>query len=178
MKRYYWTLVLLASLSVFVFGANAEINDGLVAFYPFNGNANDESGNGYDGTVFGAALTADRNGSPNSAYFFDGVDDYIEINDPVITSAPFSISFWISVEEIYEADNSNFIVSNTNDEFVGVYICHLRKNYPSYPNLSGEVLRYYIEVPSPGLTDYTRGYVSIGAPLKWHHFVVLWNGGG
>jgi hypothetical protein len=35
-------------------------SNGLVAWYPFNGNANDESGNGNDGTVNGAALTADR----------------------------------------------------------------------------------------------------------------------
>ena len=34
--------------------------DGLVAWYPFNGNANDESGNGNDGTVNGAILSTDR----------------------------------------------------------------------------------------------------------------------
>jgi hypothetical protein len=31
-------------------------SDGLVAWYPFNGNANDESGNGNNGTVNGAWL--------------------------------------------------------------------------------------------------------------------------
>ena len=39
-----------------------DLTDGLVAYYPFNGNANDESGNGNDGTVNGAILSADRNG--------------------------------------------------------------------------------------------------------------------
>ena len=38
------------------------LQDGLVAFYPFEGNANDESGNGHDGTVYGAELVSDRNG--------------------------------------------------------------------------------------------------------------------
>jgi PKD repeat protein len=57
----------------------AGLNDGLVAYYPFNGNANDESGNGYHGTVVGATLTDDRFGNLNSAYSFDGVDDYIKI---------------------------------------------------------------------------------------------------
>jgi Tol biopolymer transport system component len=42
-------------------------DDGLIAFYPFNGNANDESGNGNDGTVNGATLTTDRFGNENSA---------------------------------------------------------------------------------------------------------------
>ena len=45
---------------------------GPIAYYPFNGNADDATGNGYDGEAFGATLTADRNGNPNSAYSFDG----------------------------------------------------------------------------------------------------------
>ena len=53
--------------------------EGLVAHYPFNANANDESGNGNDGVVNGATLTSDRFGNENSAYSFDGVDDYIYI---------------------------------------------------------------------------------------------------
>ena len=52
------------------------LNNGLVAYYPFNGNANDESGNGNDGTVNGATLTTDRFGNTDQAYSFDG-NDYI-----------------------------------------------------------------------------------------------------
>jgi len=44
--------------------------DGLVAYYPFNGNADDESGNGLHGSVRGATLTRDRHGNANSAYHF------------------------------------------------------------------------------------------------------------
>ncbi|WP_396144495.1 LamG-like jellyroll fold domain-containing protein [Flavobacterium sp.] len=44
--------------------------NGLVGYWPFNGNANDQSGNGNNGTVNGATLTADRNGNSNSAYSF------------------------------------------------------------------------------------------------------------
>jgi hypothetical protein len=50
----------------------ANLQQGLVAYYPFNGNANDESGNGNDGTVNGATLTSDRNGFINKAYNFGG----------------------------------------------------------------------------------------------------------
>lgn len=53
---------------------------GPIAYYPFNGNADDETGNGYDGGVFGATLTADRHGNPNSAYSFDGTNDYIALD--------------------------------------------------------------------------------------------------
>jgi hypothetical protein len=78
--------------------AHAGINDGLVAHYPFNGNANDASGNGNDGTVNGATLTANRSGKPNSAYNFDGVDDYIQIvhNDCFnITLSGFTVALWV-----------------------------------------------------------------------------------
>ena len=51
--------------------------NGLVGWWPFNGNANDESGNGNDGVVNGPTLTNDRFGLPNKAYSFDGVNDLI-----------------------------------------------------------------------------------------------------
>jgi hypothetical protein len=53
--------------------------NGLVGWWPFNGNANDESGNGNNGTVNNSTLTADRSGNSNNAYSFDGVDDWILI---------------------------------------------------------------------------------------------------
>ncbi len=59
----------------------AEPDDSLVAHYPFNGNAVDESGNGNDGTVVDALLTEDRHGNPDSAFAFDGVDDSIDVDD-------------------------------------------------------------------------------------------------
>jgi hypothetical protein len=70
--------------------------NGLVGWWPFNGNANDESGNGNNGTVNGATLTADRNGVANKAYSFDGVNDYINcINSGVTGNSSRSVSFWI-----------------------------------------------------------------------------------
>jgi hypothetical protein len=47
-------------------------SNGLVGYWGFNGNANDQSGNGNNGTVNGATLTSDRFGNNNSAYSFDG----------------------------------------------------------------------------------------------------------
>jgi serine/threonine protein kinase len=55
----------------------AQLKKGLVAYYPFNGNAKDESGNGRDGEVKGPTLTTDRHGNAASAYSFDGTDDRI-----------------------------------------------------------------------------------------------------
>ena len=77
--------------------ALADLNDGLVAYYPFNGNAEDASGNGNNGTVNGATLTEDRLGNADSAYSFDGNNDYIEVEDDhsLDLTNTFTISLWI-----------------------------------------------------------------------------------
>jgi hypothetical protein len=59
------------------------LRQGLVAYYPFDGNADDASMSGNDGTVLGATATADRFGTPSAAYDFDGIDDYVSIPDAV-----------------------------------------------------------------------------------------------
>jgi hypothetical protein len=74
-------------------------SNGLVACYPFNGNANNSSSvSGLNGTVSGSQLTADRFGNPNSAYLFDGIDDFIEIsntNDALSLGSSFTIAAWV-----------------------------------------------------------------------------------
>ncbi len=74
-------MIALALILSFSGGASADLTTGLVAYYPFNGNANDESGNGNNGTVNGATLTTDWSGNANSAYSFNGTSSYIVIND-------------------------------------------------------------------------------------------------
>jgi uncharacterized protein (TIGR02145 family) len=71
--------------------------NGLVAWYPFNGSANDESGNGNNGTVNGATLTEDRFGNANAAYSYDGNSQFIEIlNSPSLNPTSISISGWMN----------------------------------------------------------------------------------
>lgn len=92
--------------------------EGLVAYYPFNGNANDESGNGNHGTVYGATLTEDRCGLSDSAYYFDGNDDYIALPDDFDFPAR-TISLWFNVfnvtgcHRIYDSDHSNLHYGST-----------------------------------------------------------------
>jgi hypothetical protein len=73
------------------------LNQGLVAYYPFDGNARDQSGNGNNGEVHNATLTSDRFGTPNTAYSFDGVRSYIKVNNglPFDFTDSFSVAFWI-----------------------------------------------------------------------------------
>ena len=71
---------------------------GLVGWWPFNGNANDESGNGNNGTVNGATLTSDRFGVANKAYSFDGVSNFIQVahSSTLTFNNSISISFWLN----------------------------------------------------------------------------------
>lgn len=67
--------------------AQPDLDLGLVAYYPFSGDATDASGNGNDGTVIGATLTTDRFGNPGQAYDFDGFSSYISVpNSPSLAS--------------------------------------------------------------------------------------------
>jgi len=68
-----------------------------VAYYPFNGNTNDIVA-GNNAVVNGATLAPDRNGNPNSAYLFDGIDDYMEVVNPTpfnFGAGEFAVSLWI-----------------------------------------------------------------------------------
>ena len=92
--------------------------ENLIGYWSFSGNANDESGNDYDGIVNGATLIDDRFGNANSAYNFDGVDDEItikvtdgfdEFDDP---ETEFTISAWCKPD----SGASGFIYSNTTED--------------------------------------------------------------
>ena len=94
------------SLLVSVRDTSVHQSGNLVAFYPFNGNANDESGNGNNGTVYQASLVSDRFNNPNRAYKFDGVNDYIQISNSTILnfSNSITVSFWIKVNEFFDRE--------------------------------------------------------------------------
>jgi hypothetical protein len=100
MKKQIYFTMLAACLCVLT---NAQTvipsyvpTNGLVGWWPFNGNAIDESINTNDGTVNGATLTADRNGNANKAYNFNGINNYIEApsNTGLQLSAAYSIGLW------------------------------------------------------------------------------------
>lgn len=78
------------------------LNLGLLACYPFSGNANDMSGNGHHGTLYGPVFTTYRFGQPARACAYDGIDDYIDLGpfSNFTSSASFSISVWIQPDTV------------------------------------------------------------------------------
>jgi hypothetical protein len=88
-------------------------NIGLVAYYPFNGNANDESGNGNNGTNYGATLTTDRFGNANSAYSFNGINNYI-VTPLGNNMQSLTISLWFKCKQ-----KLNFPLSSNKFNIIG-----------------------------------------------------------
>ncbi|MBV6510726.1 MAG: hypothetical protein FMNOHCHN_00203 [Ignavibacteriaceae bacterium] len=91
MKKMFFLLVMILSMSY-----SQNLTTGLVGYFPFNSNANDESGNNNNGTVNGAVLTTDRFGNANSAYSFNGQSDYIYLqNSPSLSiTGDITLSAW------------------------------------------------------------------------------------
>lgn len=121
-----------------IFGkAQVNLNMGLVAYYPFNGNANDASGNNRNGTlVNGTTFGLDRFGAPNSSAKFDGVDDYVRIidNGNAFYSPTLSIVLWF----YSESANQQTIISKrdyTNSVGTGGHQYKMTINYNPIPGV-------------------------------------------
>lgn len=91
----------------------SQLRKGLLAYYPFNGNSNDESGNDYHGVNDGAELTTDKHGNVNSAYEFDGTD-MIDIpnHGKVNFLDNFSICVWVKINT---SRNYNYILNKSEN---------------------------------------------------------------
>lgn len=131
MKSIKIFLSVLVSVVLFS-NAQAQIpsyvpTNGLVGYWPFNGNANDQSGNGHNGIIHGATLTSDRNNVVNSAYSYDGINDYIAIAHAaqldLVDSASFS--YWINWGglNIYEGGSQSIIDKSTPSDVQNYRLC-------------------------------------------------------
>jgi uncharacterized delta-60 repeat protein len=78
-------------------GYSFAVWNGLLAYYPFNGNANDASGNGNNGVVSNAVLISDRFGAPSSAYSFNGSNSVITsvVSNLPTGAASRTLSLWV-----------------------------------------------------------------------------------
>ncbi|HMS63973.1 MAG TPA: hypothetical protein PKD83_01825 [Ignavibacteria bacterium] len=118
MKRIVFLILIIFLLSEKGFCSNPD--SGLVAYYPFNGNANDESGNGNNGINHGATLTADRNGELNKAYSFNS--SYIEIPNSTSLRSPINsltLAFWTNISQ-WDLNSAGFM-SKSNTTVTGQY---------------------------------------------------------
>ena len=161
MKCIYTITLLILSLSAF---SQINLRNGLVACYPFNATANDESGNGNNGTVNGAVLSTDRLGKPNSAYRFDGFS-YISLVPEPFKNKNYSYSLWVNLDELpFEGDNNSFfsVGGPGADQTVS-----LLNKYGNSTNIGFSAGSYNTGTPTVS-NNLTGTLPSIG---KWYHVV-------
>jgi len=93
--------------------------NGLVGWWPFDGNANDKSGNGNNAQVNGASLTQDRHGNYGHAYAFNGFNSFIRIPNSSLFSvqnnSSITIACWIK-GDINEPNINKYIISKYSGE--------------------------------------------------------------
>jgi len=138
----------------------ASLKNGLVAYYPFNGNANDESGNGHNGNVNKALLTSDRFGRNNNAYDFNNTGSNITTSLIAPTSKNSrSISFWFYTTEINNSNDQWVMVGYGGDvEFTNFYASIWPKNS-------------YVAV------DIGASYVVYNTNIigRWHNLILVYD---
>jgi gliding motility-associated-like protein len=151
------------------------LQNGLVGYYPFCGNANDGSGNGNNGVVSGATLTIDRFGNTNSAYNFNGTNNYITIANVAANTftSTFSISVWVKPAAGYGSGSSpngtqNQIVSKWG--FAGV-------NNASYSLGVDQAGIAFTGVHNGSVSSSVNSSPSTISINEWHHLVSTLSGG-
>jgi len=98
--------------------------DGMVAHYSFNGNANNVKAN-YNGTVSGATMSTGRGNDNNTAYSFDGVDDYIDFGSGILSG---NGSFTIVVSINSTTTSSRILQQRDDQGFNGQYMLDILDN--------------------------------------------------
>ncbi len=139
--------------------------NGLIGWWPFNGNANDYSGNNYNGTIHGAALSIDRNGQANKALSFDGINDYVQTSSiPSLNSSSNTISFWVKANSYDVHHQIEYAGSNFGIVGRGIAINQGR----------------FANVPHPNCTDAIGvGLINLNGQLTtnvWHNVVFVSDG--
>lgn len=133
---------------------------GLIAWYPFCGNADDESGNGNNGQAIGAMLSQDRFGNTNSAYAFNGTSDYISVqHSPTLSiSDSITISCWVQANQVSTGVTQTLVSKGLQSVFWNYGISLNDLGYPVYTQ-----------------TNFGAGPLSSLPDTNWHHIAITIN---
>jgi hypothetical protein len=173
MKSLFTSILLTLSATTFAQIPSYVPSNGLVGWWPFNGNANDESGNGNNGTVNGATLTTDRFGNVNCAYNFNSNPDVITCNSTSFQNQEFTISGWFKLQSGFSYTTVNIAKFGPNDNSSpGGYSLRLDQNdgvcgvgnYQTYGYISDNSNFVFLNQVSP--------YTNFTTAQNWNHYVI------
>jgi Concanavalin A-like lectin/glucanases superfamily/Secretion system C-terminal sorting domain len=166
------TLVMLATFAMYTLKAQIPAS-GLIGHWPFDGDANDYSGNNNNGIINNANLTNDRFGNLNKAYAFNGTNSIITVPDAPGIALPngqsFSVSLWMKTNA--NAGYSCFIskhIAGTWNGF-GLTISNID---PGYCTSAGHLTSY---VASAAFEDACSDNAIAFDTANWHHIISIYD---
>ncbi|MCX5880340.1 MAG: LamG domain-containing protein, partial [Deltaproteobacteria bacterium] len=148
------------------------LTNGLVAYYPFNGNANDTSGNGNNGTNSGVTFGTDRCNYPNSAGYFSGSSWIVVPYNTNLFQQTLSISFWLRFNDLPTALSAYEVAMQGGG------------GYESWHGFGFSTFNYYSEIGGPPMFGYwdvngSGWSAQIGQPIaswvtnRWYQLVLV-----
>ncbi len=176
------TLFRLANLILFILicisgtlTAQVNLNQGLVAYYPFNGNANDQSGNNINPISVTGTLTTDKNGVPGSAMHFNGNQEIIIKDNGKLSLGDFSITYYFQTEVVGTQIAIGKINYNSGEGATYNTGIYLNQGYNAYFNVVSPDASCDFKVPS---TMVFANFSSITIrPGVWYCMVCVFKDG-
>ena len=135
---------------------------GLVGYWQLNGNANDSSGQGNNGTIVGATATTDRFGTANMAMSFNGSNNYIAVASPSglpTGTSPRTLALWFkkSNNTVWSKEVVGYGTNGSHNRFA-IFL-------PDATKIGAETIN-------------NSHYISWTANTDWNHIVLVLPVGG
>jgi hypothetical protein len=170
----FWILSTLAN-------AQPNLSQGLMAYYPFNANALDESGNDNNPIFNNATLTTDRLGNTNSAYQFNGINQYIRIKNSTSLNAKnkISLSVWVKPTGFYYdiCHASQILTKGSGNYLDGTYALRYDDAlYTQGNGCSGDRLTDSLHMNFRGTGTSLITYTPYIEKNKWYNLVYINDG--
>lgn len=158
--------------------SGVNIDSGLLAFYPLNGNAKDAGKYQYDGLIHEAIPANDRHEIAASAYHFDGEDDKIAMGDVLdFQSSDFTISFWVKIDTFKgKIPNTNSYGSWIVSKGITIFGTPKRAGYAvnAYKSIEGKnYFQFFLGSQQEQIFMIEKDGFS---ESEWYHVVVMKHG--
>jgi hypothetical protein len=168
-------------LFIGAFSSCISLNKGLVAYYPFNGDAYDKSGNNNNGVIFGATFVNDRFGKPNNALYFNGVDNFVEIVPDTSKAifGDFTLTAWVKNsgwKDQKPYDRQYIFDGHSSDKNVlgGIFKQGFMFFYDSNDTI--KTVNAYILFSENNLSDVSAFSNNSNSLSNWHHIILIRKG--
>lgn len=148
------------------------LTHGLIAFYNFNNNVEDQSGNGHDGTAFGGDYNFELNG--NGIFKFNGVDEYIQVNNAPLLNPKnaITISLWFKPEDYHGTGYDALVLKP--------FTSHTPPYYQYILGIAGshglEPYNFAFNVNVNGINTGINSGANTWIEGNWYHVVGLYDG--